>query len=422
MTHTPESSLVDADPTARIEKVDTPEPPRLSTLADLVRRQFPPTRWIVPGVLPAGLTILAGTPKLGKSWMVLNFGLAVANGGRALGAIEVDPGDVLYMALEDNERRLQSRVNKLTDGDTGGLDRFTYAMTWPPIDEGGIEQLRDWLAEHPEARLVVIDTLARIKPRAATRGNVNAYDAEYDIGRGLLHLAAEFDVGIVLVHHTRKAGDDDAVLTVSGTNGLTGGVDNVLVLRRERGQADAFLSVTGRDIEDERDYGLTWDKTLATWRIEGDAELLKRSPERAAIVELLEDAGPLRPAEIAERLGKSGGAVRRLLPKLVDAGTIYKKAEVYHVAVTAVTGALPAAVAANSAETAVTGKSGNTGNTGNKAKKDKKKHNTKNGKAVTGSGNKAVTSVTESGAVTAVTAVTGVDDPDGEPPYTEVVI
>jgi hypothetical protein len=283
--------------------------PETVTAADLMASELPPVRWGVRGVLPEGVTLLAGKPKLGKSWLALGLCVAVAAGGVALGTRQVEQGDVLYLALEDNRRRLQKRLGKMLRGPApAGLE---IATAWPKLDEGGVEALRAWLAEHPEARLVAVDTLAKIRPR--TRGQ-NVYQEDYAALEELLPLAAEHEVAIVVVHRTRKMAAADPLDEISGSTGLTGGVDGVLVLKRDRGKADAVLHVDGRDIEEPAEYALKWDAETAGWTIVGDAEEYRMSEERKEILGVLVEAGEfLGPGEVADVLGKPRNTIKQRL-------------------------------------------------------------------------------------------------------------
>jgi hypothetical protein len=283
--------------------------PETVTAADLMASELPPVRWGVRGVLPEGVTLLAGKPKLGKSWLALGLCVAVAAGGVALGTRQVEQGDVLYLALEDNRRRLQKRLGKMLCGPAPkGLE---IATAWPKLDEGGVEALRAWLGEHPEARLVAVDTLAKIRPR--TRGQ-NVYQEDYAALEELLPLAAAHEVAIVVVHHTRKMAAADPLDEISGSTGLTGGVDGVLVLKRDRGKADAVLHVDGRDIEEPAEYALKWDAETAGWTIVGDAEEYRMSEERKEILGVLVEAGEfLGPGEVADVLGKPRNTIKQRL-------------------------------------------------------------------------------------------------------------
>lgn len=289
------------------------------TAADLVRKRFPEPRWAVPGVLPEGATLFAGAPKKGKSWMMLGLGVAIAAGGVALNSVPVDPGDVLYLALEDNERRLQERLLRVLGGEPAP-DRLHFFDRWPGLGEGGAEALDAWLACHPDARLVCVDVVARI--RATVNGSANLYQADYQTMADLKRVADHRKVALVGVFHTRKADADDPLDTVSGTTGLAGAADTILVLTRQKGRADATLYVRGRDVP-EAEHALSFDPETCRWSILGDAAEFRLSEERAAIRDVLRNAGEeLAPKQIAEALGKKDGAVRFLIRKMAQAGEV----------------------------------------------------------------------------------------------------
>ncbi len=286
---------------------------------ELMALEFPEPRWIVPGIVPEGTTILAGKPKMGKSWLALGISVAVAGGGVALGTKKVERGAVLYLALEDNPRRLQSRLKKLLPGDAApeGLE---LATEWPRLGDGGLEALEAWLNTHPDARLVVIDTLAKF--RTAQTGK-NLYKEDYEAVEPLVELAADHNVAILIVHHLRKLGAEDPLDQVSGSMGLTGGADGALVLNRQRGRADAYLYVTGRDIEEEKELALSWDSTTATWKIAGDAEEYRNSRERQEVEECLRTLGESAgPKEVSEALGKPYNNVKQLMWKMGNDGDL----------------------------------------------------------------------------------------------------
>jgi DNA-binding Lrp family transcriptional regulator len=296
--------------------------PRLIGIADLLRKDFPEPKWAVPGLIPEGVSLIVGKPKVGKSWFVLGLGIAVASGGVALGSRPVEQGSVLYLALEDNERRLKRRCEKLLpEGITS--NQLTFCTQWRRADDGGIEDLRNWLESTPDARLIIIDTAARIRPRRI--GGSDSYADDYAVGEALLPLAHEYGVAVLVVHHTRKAESDDWMDEISGTTGLTGGMDGALVIKRARGDADAILHVTGRDIEDDADLALKWDQMTAIWSIVGDAADYMQTTARRKIIQAIRDAGrPLTGHEIADRLGEKYDNVRKVIPRLEDTGDIIR--------------------------------------------------------------------------------------------------
>lgn len=286
---------------------------------DLIALELTPARWIVPGILPEGVSLLAGKPKLGKSWLVFGLTIAVASGGVALDTKLVEQGDTLYLALEDNLRRLRKRLAKMLQGDDAP-EGLHIAIKWPRLDEGGTEKLEWWLKAHPSARLVVIDTLAKIRPQQ--RGH-NVYAEDYAALEKLLPLASEYGVAILVVHHLRKGAADDPMDEISGSTGLSGGVDGVLVLRRDRGQGDAYLYVDGRDIEEPTELALTWNAKTASWTLAGNADEFKLSTERQDVLRVLRNAEePLQPKNVAAALDKSNGAVRELLSQMSHQGLV----------------------------------------------------------------------------------------------------
>ncbi len=191
---------------------------------------------------------------------------------------------------------------------------------FPPQRDGGAEHLAAWLADHPGARLVAVDTVAKLRPQGST--NANLYAADYAAAGAFKAVADAAGVALVLVHHTRKADAEDPLDTVSGTNGLAGAADTVLVIRREAGRHDATLYVRGRDVP-EAEHALGFDDAACAWTLLGDAADYRRSGERAAVLAALDGlAGGLAPKDLAEALGKTGGAVRVLLHRMQQAGEV----------------------------------------------------------------------------------------------------
>ncbi len=304
--------------------------PKTMTAAELMDKELPPVKWAVPGVLPEGVTILAGKPKMGKSWLALGLCVSVAAGGHALGKIPTECGGALYLGLEDQERRLQRRLKKILAG-RAAPDGLEVAWSWPQLDKGGVEELRKHLEDHPDIRLVVIDTLKKIRPRES--GSRGVYDLDYEALEPLLPLAAEFGVAILVVHHLRKMEAGDPLDMISGSTGLTGGVDGALVLKRDRGKQDATLHIDGRDIEEPSEMALRWEADIASWSLMGDAEEFRQSEERRRIIALLERMDePMSPKDIAEALGKNRSTTRVLLASMKQDGQVEATSRGYVVA------------------------------------------------------------------------------------------
>ena len=299
---------------------------------EILGLELPEPNWVVPGLLPEGLSILAGNPKLGKSWLSLGIAIATATGGAVLGNIKVERGDVLYLALEDTTRRLQNRIRKVfgagaPDGvkpsEHAALSRLSLATEWPAMDAGGITKLERWLLEHPNARLVVIDTFQKIRGNA-NASNSNAYAGDYEAVAGLKLLADRHGLAFLLVHHRKKGLGMDDLESISGSYGLTGAADGIWSLKRERGRADATLFVTGRDV-DEQELALKWDAALGSWATMGEASEYRLSQERAEVLTALRAAGrPLTPKELHDErgLGKSHGTLKHLLWEMSKDGQL----------------------------------------------------------------------------------------------------
>jgi hypothetical protein len=172
--------------------------------------------------------------------------------------------------------------------------------------------------------LIVVDTLKKIRPRVP--GNRSLYDLDYEALEPLLPLAAEHGVAILVNHHLRKMDSDDPLDAISGSTGLSGGVDGALVLKRERGRADAYLYVTGREIEEERELALEWDANLASWAIVGDAAEYRLSEERANIMRVLEEAGErMTPTEVADALGEKFNNVKQRMWQMSKDGQLVNR-------------------------------------------------------------------------------------------------
>lgn len=300
-----------------------PTPPRVETFTatEILEMDLPDPRWAVWNVIPEGCTLLGGKPKIGKSWLGLGLCVAVSSGGMALGNIPVDAGPCLYLALEDNKRRMRERLRKIL-GDAPKPKGLEVAFQWPrfTIDGGGLEELEKWLTKYPTTRLVVVDTLARIRP--PRRRNGDLYEEDYAIMSAIATLANNHQVAILVFHHLRKSDAEDPHDMMSGTLGLGGGVDASIVLRRERGQHDAALDVTGRDLE-EQEYALRFDPITCTWSMMGNAEEFRRSKARTAICELIRtEPHGMTPMQVAKALDKNPNTTKALMGKMAQGGDL----------------------------------------------------------------------------------------------------
>ena len=232
---------------------------------DLQNRTYEPTPFLVDELIPEGLHILAGAPKIGKSWLALWLCLCVAQ-GQTLWNFTTTQGEVLYLSLEDSFQRIQTRLFDLTEDAPPTLH---FAIMADTLKHGLEQQIEQFLTEHPATRLVVIDTLQRVRS-AGSDSNLYANDYQ-DIGL-LKKLADKRHIAILLIHHLRKLHDDDPMNMISGSTGLSGAADSAFVLQKNARSANAAsLHCTGRDIPD-RTLKLELGEDDHVWKLLADSK------------------------------------------------------------------------------------------------------------------------------------------------------
>lgn len=284
------------------------------TAAWLSTQQLPPVEYVVPGIIPEGLTLLVAPPKVGKSWMVLGIALAAADGGNAFGAIPVDRRPVLYLALEDGARRLQSRMRML------GVDHGSENLTFlPRLDTPAVHAIQAFLDRHgPEKPLIILDTLGKVR---GTYGGNDAYGNDYSQMSALKGLVdAVPGSSLLVVHHTNKGEKADFLDTVSGTQGLAGAADSILAIKRSRNTSEAVLHVTSRDAA-EGEYAVSM--TDGQWQLDGDG--LRDAAQRATQRRQTDGLGDLsqqvlQAVQDAPEGGTTPKTVAALIPTLTNDG------------------------------------------------------------------------------------------------------
>jgi hypothetical protein len=291
-------------------------------------QHFPPLDYHVPNLIPEGSTLLAGAPKIGKSWLVLNMALGVSAGGKVLGCVPVEPRPVFYLALEDGDRRMQSRCRTLLVDDPIP-ERFDYLTRLDPGTVLGT--INQWVARHGGERpLVILDTLGKVMP-PALQGE-STYQRDYRVGGSLKRIVDLYPgAALVVNHHDRKADSEDFVDSVSGTHGLAGAADTVVVIARGRYDPSGLIRVTGRDVL-EGEYAVRF--TGSTWTLDGgtfDASAAKAREVRAkgnlgdrSLDILAFVAGHPDGARTADVQQKFGDDARMYLSRLVKAGRLYR--------------------------------------------------------------------------------------------------
>ncbi len=236
----------------------------------------PPT-WIVREVLPTGLAILCAPSKIGKSWMMMQLGLAVADGKEFLD-FKTNQSGVLYYALEDSKARLKDRLNKLLKGKKAPTNlRFvTQADT---VDGGLLEKIEEELRTFPGIKLIIIDTLQKVRGKAIR--NESMYSGDYREMAKLKEYADNHKVCMLFVHHLRKMLDETDVFNmISGSTALMGAADTIFIIsKKKRNDENANLSMTGRDIA-QSDLVIAFSKADYVWVVEGTAEEVAYRKER----------------------------------------------------------------------------------------------------------------------------------------------
>lgn len=243
----------------------------MNELYETVYRSKPP---IIDGLLYPGAYLFVGAPKLGKSFLVAQLAYHVGT-GTPLWNFTVRKGTVLYLALEDDFRRLQERSYRMFGTDS--TENLHFAVNANHLGRGLHEQLNDFIRQHPDTHLIIIDTLQKIRDIC---GENYSYASDYDIIAQLKNFADVNGICLLMVHHTRKQKSDDKFDMISGTNGLLGAADGAFLLRKEKRTANsAVLEISGRDQQDQKLH-LTRNTENLTWELERtETELWKLPPE-----------------------------------------------------------------------------------------------------------------------------------------------
>ena len=231
----------------------------MSELYETVYQSRPP---VIDGLLYFGTYLFAGAPKVGKSFLMAQLAYHVST-GLSLWGYTVHKGTVLYLALEDDHRRLQGRLYRMFGMD--GTDNLRFAIYAKQLGVGLEEQLKKFVQEHSDTKLIIIDTLQKVRESG---GDKYSYANDYEVVGKLKRLADDCGICLLLVHHTRKQQADDKFDMISGTNGLLGAADGAFLLQKEkRTDGSAILDVAGRDQQEQRLY-LTKDRDRLVWELE----------------------------------------------------------------------------------------------------------------------------------------------------------
>lgn len=243
----------------------------MTELYDTVYESKPP---VIDGLIQNGTYIFAGAPKIGKSFLMAQLAYHVAT-GKPLWGYDIHQGTVLYLALEDGHERLQKRMYRMFGvEDVGNLH---FAINAKQLGNGLDAQLEKFVREHPDTRLIIIDTLQKVRELS---GEAYSYCDDYQIIGQLKQLADRFQLCMLIVHHTRKSPANDEFDRISGSTGIYGCADGAFVLSKERRtDSAATLSISGRDQPDQCLH-LVRDEETLQWNFDhADTELYKEPPD-----------------------------------------------------------------------------------------------------------------------------------------------
>jgi len=298
----------------------------LRSADDILATNFPEPIWAVPGILPVGLSILAGAPKIGKSWLALQIAQSIAAGGIVFDH-KVVAGPVLYLALEDPLRRLKERMNK--QGWPAGLDAEFMAVgnfydRVGDLRNGGAERIARQI-ERRGYRMVTIDTLSR-----AIFADQNDVRDVTSWLTPMQEIAHEKDCAIVLIdHHKKSKGfDPDVIADILGSTAKGAMSDTAIGLYKERGKPGAKIAITGRDIE-EKVLTVKMDWETGCWQLDQSAKGV--STQQADILDALGNMGPSRIAELERATDINRGTIHKQLGTLEHRGLVQKDGNTWSV-------------------------------------------------------------------------------------------
>lgn len=289
--------------------------PATITAIDLAVMEFDPIQFIIDTILPIGLTILAGLPKIGKSILTVMMMLAVGNGKRLLESLATKKAEVLLISLEDGERTLHNRVIKMLKK-FPPCDQVHIATEWGDGFEVNLSYLELFLEDHPLVGLVIIDTLALFTGKKVK----GSYFADYENVNKLKKLAEKTNIAILAVHHVVKALPKDWLSGLYGSHGIPGAADTLLLLERVRGTEKGRLHFTGRESGDGS-INLKFNKKILIWE---EAEFEPQvTPESRVLYDLVDAAKrQMTLAEITALSGKNKTNVQKMLRGMVENGIL----------------------------------------------------------------------------------------------------
>jgi len=297
---------------------------KLITAKTLETKSIPLTNWAIDGIIPEGLSILAGAPKSGKSLLALSMALAIASGTEIIGKKNQSIKNVLFLPYEDSERRLQERIKKISLGlsiEKNERVFFIEEGQIPRLDKNNLNWLKE-LKDENKIDVIIIDTLGS-SIKGIKNKNISTYLDEYDLLNYFQRFAIDNKISLIFLHHTRKMKADNIFDEISGTRAISGAADANLILQRNK--YFGSLHIQGRDIEDVQ-YDLELDKETLTWTCKETSNPVSLSPEQKSILDVFNQdyEKELKPSQIAELLGKENQNIRPSFKKLISLGLLHQ--------------------------------------------------------------------------------------------------
>ena len=275
------------------------------SMEELYDTAYPPRVPIVEGLIFNGTYLFVGAPKVGKSFFMAQLGYHVSM-GIPLWGFPVTKGTVLYLALEDDYARLQRRLSKMFGME--GSSNLHFATQSKALNQGLEEQLHKFVKEHEDARLIIIDTLQKVREAS---GDKLSYGNDYEIVTKLKRFSDQYGICLLVVHHTRKMESSDSFDMISETNGLLGAADGAFIMQKEkRTENKAVLEVAGRDQQDQRLF-LNFNREQCVWELTKSETELWKEP----VDSVLESVATVVTNEAPEWSG-SASELLQLLPEI----------------------------------------------------------------------------------------------------------
>lgn len=245
--------------------------------AEIIKTDYGKLEILINGLLHAGFALLVAAPKVGKSWLALSFCISIS-AGLPFWSMETNKAGALYLALEDSFRRVQSRLKNLLNGMTPPAN-LHIAIAAPDIDNGLITQIENHIKEYPDTKLIVVDVLQRVRSKRGNGGK-NAYEADSAEMTKFKEIADRYNICLLCVHHNKIKTSDDPLMHISGSNGISGGADLIMLMAKEKRESNqATLSVISREMNDKQ-LEIEFDKTHCAWLLIGDTETINANKER----------------------------------------------------------------------------------------------------------------------------------------------